>query len=184
MTDDPGFLYDLVNNMKRKKWAENQHSDDYSNTVAMVQSSGTGKSRMADETARLVFTFPFNLRSDQESESESCRRHQSLPSLTKTLLPLAMAYPLPDPTVRDYMLATDNKDRARKRYHIFFQCLFRLAKEELEALYQGPKIPQEKLAGIWREHLENKAVRDGFYGRVIEAASASYSTLPIFAFLT
>lgn len=183
MTDDPSFLYDLVNNMKQKKWAENQNNDDYSNTVAMVQSSGTGKSRMADETARFVFTFPFNLRSDQESESEFRCRYQNSPSLTKTVL-LAMAYPPPDPTVRDYMLATDNKDRARKRYHIFFQCLFRLAKEELEALYQGPKISQEKLAGIWREHLENKDVRDGFYGRVIEASSASYSTLPIFAFLT
>lgn len=170
--------------MKLKKWAEKKNSDDYSNTVAMVQSSGTGKSRMADETARLIFTFPFNLRSDQESESESCCRYQSSLSLTNPLLLLAMAYPLPDPTVRDYMLATDNKDRARKRFHIFFQCLFRLAKEELEVVYQGPKIPQEKLAGRWRQHLENKDARDGFYGRVVEAASASYSALPIFGFLT
>lgn len=41
--------------------------DDSNNTVTIVQSSGTGKSRMVDEAARLVFTLPFNLRGDQAS---------------------------------------------------------------------------------------------------------------------
>jgi hypothetical protein len=34
----------------------------YSNQIAIVQSSGTGKSRMVHEQASLVFTIPFNLR--------------------------------------------------------------------------------------------------------------------------
>jgi hypothetical protein len=34
----------------------------YSNQISIVQSSGTGKSRMVHEQANLVFTIPFNLR--------------------------------------------------------------------------------------------------------------------------
>ena len=34
----------------------------YKNTCAIVQSSGTGKSRMVDELAKLVFTLPINIR--------------------------------------------------------------------------------------------------------------------------
>lgn len=38
----------------------------YSTTVPIVQSSGTGKSRMVDELAKKVFTIPFCLRPDEE----------------------------------------------------------------------------------------------------------------------
>lgn len=41
----------------------------YGNQVAVIQSSGTGKSRMVDELAKLVFTIPFNLGLDQEAAS-------------------------------------------------------------------------------------------------------------------
>lgn len=49
----------------------------YSTTVAIVQSSGTGKSRMVDEQANLVFTIPFCLRDPYEENGklhglESC----------------------------------------------------------------------------------------------------------------
>ncbi|KAF8556479.1 hypothetical protein OG21DRAFT_1483095 [Imleria badia] len=36
-------------------------SDPYLNIGAMIQSSGTGKSRMMDEQAKLVFTLPINI---------------------------------------------------------------------------------------------------------------------------
>jgi hypothetical protein len=40
----------------------------YSNQIAIVQSSGTGKSRMVHEQANLVFTIPFNLRESGDSK--------------------------------------------------------------------------------------------------------------------
>lgn len=42
----------------------------YSNYVSIVQSSGTGKSRMVDEAAKLVFTIPLNLRKQVETKGE------------------------------------------------------------------------------------------------------------------
>ena len=39
----------------------------YDNFVPIVQSSGMGKSRMADEAAKYIFTLPFNLRPSRET---------------------------------------------------------------------------------------------------------------------
>jgi hypothetical protein len=43
----------------------------YSNTVTILQSSGTGKSRMVHEQSNLVFTLPFNLRPHIEGKGHS-----------------------------------------------------------------------------------------------------------------
>lgn len=54
---------------------QNLHSDrpysDFSNTVAVMQSAGTGKSRMVDEMATLIFTLPVNLREAEHPQSTS-----------------------------------------------------------------------------------------------------------------
>lgn len=42
----------------------------YSNSVVILQSSGTGKSRMVHEQADLVFTIPFNLRVSSETRGD------------------------------------------------------------------------------------------------------------------
>ena len=34
----------------------------YSNHASIIQSSGSGKSRLIDEVAKVIFTIPFNLR--------------------------------------------------------------------------------------------------------------------------
>ena len=52
------WLYENINDMDRSKH--------YSNTVAIVQSSGAGKSRMVDMQATVVFTLPFCLRDPLE----------------------------------------------------------------------------------------------------------------------
>ena len=44
---------------------------EYTNTAAILQSSGFGKSRMLDEMASLVFTLPLNLRNDRDDHGES-----------------------------------------------------------------------------------------------------------------
>ena len=51
-------LYENINDMDRSKH--------YSNTVAIVQSSGAGKSRMVDMQATVVFTLPFCIRDPEE----------------------------------------------------------------------------------------------------------------------
>ena len=42
----------------------------YSNSVLLNQSSGTGKSRLVDEQGKLVFTLPFNIRPQTDSEGQ------------------------------------------------------------------------------------------------------------------
>jgi len=56
-------LLDNLNRMERVA--------DYSNSVAIVQSSGSGKSRMVYEQAALVFTLSFNLRPAKETQGSS-----------------------------------------------------------------------------------------------------------------
>ncbi|KIM76540.1 hypothetical protein PILCRDRAFT_12766 [Piloderma croceum F 1598] len=56
----------------------------YSNQIAIVQSSGMGKSCMVHEQANLVFTIPFNLRESGDSKD--------------------LAFPIPDDAVRDYFV--------------------------------------------------------------------------------
>jgi hypothetical protein len=40
----------------------------YANFVPIVQSSGMGKSRLVDETAKLIFTIPFCFRTEEDGE--------------------------------------------------------------------------------------------------------------------
>ena len=40
----------------------------YANFVPIIQSSGMGKSRLVDETAKLIFTIPFCFRSESDGE--------------------------------------------------------------------------------------------------------------------
>lgn len=65
VSDCHKILVDVITKIKSGK--ENDGPADFNNTVMIVQSSGTGKSRMVDEAARLVFTLPFNLRSEADS---------------------------------------------------------------------------------------------------------------------
>lgn len=51
-------LYNNINNMDT--------SEPYSSIVAILQSSGTGKSRMVDELAKLIFTIPMNIRNPND----------------------------------------------------------------------------------------------------------------------
>ena len=74
----------------------------HSNYVVIIQSSGTSKSRMVHEQAKLVFTIPFNLRDPAE------KRGKSFPSFDHELrvltLLLALAFPDPDEDIRTYLL--------------------------------------------------------------------------------
>lgn len=44
----------------------------YTNYIPIMQSSGTGKSRLVHETAGLIFTLPFNIRGDMDVKGILC----------------------------------------------------------------------------------------------------------------
>lgn len=48
--------------------------------TAIVQSSGSGKSRMVDEVAKHIFTIPFNIREAAETKG-MCQSSPRLPSI-------------------------------------------------------------------------------------------------------
>ena len=82
------LLFANINRISRTQKA-------YSNQISIVQSSGTGKSRMVHEQANLVFTIPFNLRESGDSKGAypcpadlfiSDAENQILPSLSPTML--------------------------------------------------------------------------------------------------
>ncbi|KAF9519221.1 hypothetical protein BS47DRAFT_1482200 [Hydnum rufescens UP504] len=110
-------------------------SEFYSNSVAIIQSSGTGKSRMVDAQSDLVFTLPFNLRPDDESK--------------------AHAFPPPDPQMRNYLCQrVSNLDEAQTRYLHVLGHLFREVTDELSTLHPNKVATYEELAMSWRKHLE------------------------------
>ncbi|KAF8985416.1 hypothetical protein BDQ17DRAFT_1415379 [Cyathus striatus] len=123
------LLYNF-NNMCR----ENIKSPtDYGNSIPIIQSSGTGKSRMIDEAASFVFTIPFNLRNLEES--------------------LALTYPPPDVAVSGYMRTEKQYDEACSRVLIFLKNLFNEISNELLRYNVGTYKKAEQLASWWKNHL-------------------------------
>lgn len=59
------LLVDALHAMNKKR-----SSTEYNNFIPIIQSSGMGKSRTVDEAAKIVFTLPFNLRSDGDATGE------------------------------------------------------------------------------------------------------------------
>ena len=71
------LLFDTIEEIKSDAGTQ------YSNIASVIQSSGTGKSRMVDEMASLIFTLPFNLRAAQDEHGQqpiahSCRAYNKL----------------------------------------------------------------------------------------------------------
>ncbi|KAH7908450.1 hypothetical protein BJ138DRAFT_1157601 [Hygrophoropsis aurantiaca] len=121
----------------------------YSNSVAILQSSGSGKSRMVREQANLVFTIPFNLRSDSESKD--------------------LAYPHPDKEVRRYfcIAAEESLVDAQIRVLLFFRTLFREVAVALQSLLGQQTVTNDVLAERWIRYLEEDQNRTQLYGKVV-----------------
>jgi hypothetical protein len=105
-------LADTLAEALKSAWRDNYHGENhkllfaninriprtqkaYSNQIAIVQSSGTVKSRMVHEQANLVFTIPFNLRESGDSKGAhpcpvdlftSDAENQTLPFPSPTML--------------------------------------------------------------------------------------------------
>jgi hypothetical protein len=58
------IMLEAINKMEK--------NEPHSTYLPIIQSSGTGKSRMVHQLAQLVFTIPFNLRAGNETTSGMC----------------------------------------------------------------------------------------------------------------
>ncbi|KAI0782307.1 hypothetical protein C8Q75DRAFT_811742 [Abortiporus biennis] len=100
--------------------------------------SGTGKSRLVHELARIVFTFPFNLRYDDDYSSFS--------------------YPKPDSQVRDFLTTqseSNSDEHIACNYLKFFICLFTNARQHLlDDRFRSQKSLRD-FAFAWREYLDD-----------------------------
>ncbi|KAH7925110.1 hypothetical protein BV22DRAFT_1129298 [Leucogyrophana mollusca] len=141
--DHHHLLLRNINKMQRGK--------PYSNTVAIIQSSGSGKSRLVREQSSLVFTLPFNLRFDAESKQ--------------------LAYPPPDRTIRDYILAeTLTLPESQVRCLRLLAHVFSVVSSSLNEMIELLKEKQHKrtsLAEDWRAYMEAGNNRTRMYDLVV-----------------
>ncbi|KAI0773647.1 hypothetical protein C8Q74DRAFT_1438109 [Fomes fomentarius] len=104
--------------------------------TSIVQSSGSGKSRMVDEVAKHIFTIPFNIREAAETK--------------------AGAWPPPDNSTRDWLLSQTHvgeEGRLSRRYLCFFRAVFEQTTEFVRELVQLHEIQQGSFASCWGKYL-------------------------------
>lgn len=134
----------------------------YSNTVAIVQSSGTGKSRLVDELAKLIFTIPINIRNPQQHNGTRWRVLYFGSAMLLTLKIVA-AYPYSDVDI--FNLWTSNRAhdslQAESMFYQFFENLFKGILRQLEVLYPRRTPAQKNISEDWRSFLESKTERNG-----------------------
>ncbi|CAL1710506.1 unnamed protein product [Somion occarium] len=143
------FVYNLNHSTRNP----NSH---YCNSVSIVQSSGSGKSRMVREASGLVFTIPCNLRPPQESAVN--------------------AYPPSDKVVFDHLsMGSSTEQQVLHRFLNYFTSLFKEVTRRVEMLMPNERpTTYEELTLRWRQHLErgNGAERKSMYESVISEAKA------------
>jgi hypothetical protein len=151
----------------------------YNHSIAIIQSSGMGKSRLVDSIAAVKFCFPLNIRG-------SLKPHQFGSVLVvfgnRNSDLCCPAYPPSDHNVYSYFVEpedrTTNDDAILEcRYLAFFVALFENAVPELEAALNQIPASDGSIPGRWRTYLAIEATqyavgqnRKNFYGKVIKDA--------------
>ncbi|GJE95214.1 hypothetical protein PsYK624_113950 [Phanerochaete sordida] len=124
----------------------------YKNILPIIQSSGTGKSRLAHELAKFFVTIPMNIRPSEDTT----------------------AFPVPDHVARDFVEFTQRASPGTDPLLLaFWVQVFRIAAEYIDDFENGTVFTDEQeLAIAWRRYLdENKhAVRDQLYRRAVDTA--------------
>ncbi|QRV93156.1 G2/mitotic-specific cyclin cdc13 [Ceratobasidium sp. AG-Ba] len=134
----------------------------YNWSIAVIQSSGTGKSRMMDQVGNKVFTIPINLREE-----------------VTTADGMNAAFPPPDDVLREYFVArmqlTDEEQQGD--YAVFLLALFDKTLRTIQRHWKG--MEKGGLASSWanymRQGLTIKATgkkRANFYAAVISDAES------------
>ncbi|GAB1528280.1 hypothetical protein RhiTH_011472 [Rhizoctonia solani] len=141
----------------------------YNKSIPIIQSSGTGKSRMVEEAAKHVFTIPINIRED-------------LPIGTYGK---SFSYPPSDVHLRRYFEGHEYKsdDLLQAGYTIFFKLLFDSVIDMAKTIENGSRGPE--LAAAWAKHLgEGQNIssvgpnRKKLYSDVINRAESQVASLP------
>ncbi|KAF8340879.1 hypothetical protein F5887DRAFT_1225825 [Amanita rubescens] len=140
----PQLLFNNICNMKI-------HQNQYSNQVAVIQGSGTGKSRMVDELAKF---HPFLLDADFNRPAEG-------------------AFPAPDRGIRDHLFSVPSKADfdAKMHYIKFLGAIFQVINAELEKnidIGGGYRYDRNSLARWWYNHLTKARTR--IYSQIIREA--------------
>ena len=175
----PRLLLDNICNMS-KSWP--QPVQPYAKQVAIIQSSGTGKSRMVHELSKLIFTILFNLRLGDESRGvrEVCilsfRSHLSLQIIE-------FAFPRPDNAIHDYL---NGENMTEKEYGRFFHAVFKTIgsvleekQAEIHKIWTGASniYPRQRFATWWVDHLSTPGTRDGIYKRILDEINGTVRTM-------
>ena len=148
----------------------------YLNTVTILQSSGTGKSRMVHEQSDLVFTLPFNLRPHTDDKGHYLPQCVGNMYLQKS----DIAYPLPDTDVGAYLdWRAPNLREGQTRYLRFLGNLFRNVSDELARLYKTKQPTYAALASSWRNHLDEGQNRTRIYKEAVDVSVRSLFTIAI-----
>ncbi|KIL67470.1 hypothetical protein M378DRAFT_9260 [Amanita muscaria Koide BX008] len=137
------ILYNSLNRMR--------HS---SNTVSIIQSSGSGKSRMVDNLAHLVFTIPFNIRPTEDSQY--------------------LAFPPPDAQILALLDERGSTDKLHAYYLRFLRHVFEEICIILPGLFCKPVSSYATLATSWRCYLESDGNRQSLYDSVVQAFRQSW----------
>ncbi|KAI0661495.1 hypothetical protein C8Q70DRAFT_1104312 [Cubamyces menziesii] len=127
------YLYKWIMDVKAGK-TSSRSSGPYRNILPIIQSSGTGKSRLAHEVASLIFTLPLNFHGRLENKSS--------------------VYPEPDGSVAEYLTATSDRKLAKARHRWFLRRLVETAVEYLQAMAPDKTYKSfSELACAWRAYL-------------------------------
>ncbi|KAI0329060.1 hypothetical protein GY45DRAFT_1233732, partial [Cubamyces sp. BRFM 1775] len=106
----------------------------YYNILPIIQSSGTGKSRLAYEVASLIFTLPLNVHGRLENKSS--------------------VYPEPDGKVAEWLTAMSDRKVAKARHRWFLRNLIQTAVSYLQEMAPGKTYKSfSELACAWRAYL-------------------------------
>jgi hypothetical protein len=145
----------------------------YANFVPIIQSSGMGKSRLVDETAKLIFTIPFCFRTDPDGQI-------SIPVFPLIAdIRVVVGYPEADQAPRDYfrLKADETFDSLFDRCLLFLEKLFIAVNHEVKYLptQAGP------LPVLWYNHLlqDGNRNRQTIYKEVVATTEASHSLISI-----
>ncbi|CAE6512503.1 unnamed protein product [Rhizoctonia solani] len=146
-------------NREREAFGRNTAvNNPYNFAISVVQSSGTGKSRMVQEAAKTVFTIPINIR----QESKVAER----------------AYPPPDRSLRGFFEDRVNYDDDQQKadYMVLLTVIFDKTQQIIRQLFRGST--GAALAHQWARYLgtdetdiEVGKLRKDFYDDVVKTAT-------------